>query len=117
MKTKWRMMLAMALLVGACGTAEAHRWHRCCRPHRVVAVVARPAATVRVVNCFTQKERLAMAVAYLDAHEYLTVKRYARIANLTKATAEAELDAFARNGELPVTAVVKGKRKVYVKSN
>ena len=94
-KLKIAMMAIVILL--SCGTADAQRWrwrwHS--RPYRVVTVVTRPDVTVHVGNRFTQKERFRMAMAYLKSHDYLTVRRYAKMTELSKAAAKAELDAFA----------------------
>lgn len=46
-------------------------------------------------NRLSQKERLAMVMAYLRTHESLSIAQYARMTGLGKATAEAELDVFA----------------------
>lgn len=114
---KWKtgiLVMAMALV---CGTANAQHWrrHRHYRPQRVVTVVARPDVSPHVSNRFSQKERLAMAVAYLQTHEYLTIKQYAAMTQLGKAPAEAELDAFAMDEKKPVQLVIRGKKKVYIK--
>ena len=55
-----------------------------------------------------------MAMAYLQNHDYLTVKRYANMTELSKAAAKAELDAFAADKDRPIDAVVRGKKKVYI---
>ena len=55
-----------------------------------------------------------MAMAYLDNHGYLTVKKYAQMTGLPKTAAEAELDAFAADKDNPVTAVIRDGKKVYV---
>lgn len=109
-KLKIAMMAIVILL--SCGTANAQRWHS--RPYRVVTVVTRPDVTVHVGNRFTQKERFRMAMAYLKDHDYLTVKRYAKITELSKAAAKAELDAFAADKDRPIEAVIRGKKKVYI---
>ena len=107
-------MLALTCL--ACGTASAqhrhHHWHL--HPHRVVTVVSRPAVTLRVSNHVSQKERFAMAMAYLKNHGSLSARKYARMTCLTKMAAEAELDAFAADKDKPIMAVIQGKKKVYV---
>ena len=72
----------------------------------------RPAILVR--NRFTQKERFRMAMAYLKNHEYLTVKKYAKMTELSKAAAKAELDAFVADKERPLETVIRGKKKVYI---
>lgn len=55
-----------------------------------------------------------MAMAYLKEHEYLTVKRYAKMTELSKAAAEAELDAFAADQDRPIETAIRGKKKVYI---
>lgn len=107
-------MLAIIVIVLSCGTANAQRWHRYHRPYRVVTVVSRPAVAVHVSNRFTQKERFRMAMAYLRNHEYLTVKAYAKMTELSKAAAKAELDAFAADKDRAIGTVMRGKKKVYI---
>lgn len=96
-----------------CTTANAQ--HRRCRPYfrPVVAIVAKPAP--RIVNRLSQSERLAMALAYINRNGAITAKQYSNITKLSKSTAEAELDAFALRRNNPITIVVKGKKKLYVK--
>ena len=55
-----------------------------------------------------------MAMAYLKNHEYLTVKRYAKMTELSKAAAKAELDAFVADKDRSIKAVIRGKKKVYI---
>ena len=71
-----------------------------------------------------------MAMAYLKSHDYLTVRRYAKMTELSKAAAKAELDAFATelskaaakaeldafaaDKDRPIEAVIRGKKKVYI---
>ena len=106
-------IMAMIAIVLSCGTVNAQRWHRHCRPYRVV-VVSKPAVAVRVDNRFSQGERFKMAMAYLEENDYLTVKAYAKMTGLPKASAKAELDAFAADKDRPVEAVARGRKKVYV---
>ena len=105
--------VAMATLL-SCGTADAQRWRWHSRPYRVVTVVTRPDVTVHGSNRFTQKERFRMAMAYLKSHDYLTVKKYAKMTELSKAAAKAELDAFVADKDRPIEAVIRGKKKVYI---
>lgn len=107
-------MMAIIVIILSCGNANAQRWHRYHRPYRVVTVVLRPAVAVHVSNRFTPKERFRMAMAYLKNHEYLTVKRYAEMTELSKTAAKAELDAFVADKESPLDAVIRGKKKVYI---
>lgn len=107
--------ILIAGLVVAGNTASAQRWHRHFHRHRpVTTVVVRPSVAVRVVNRFTQSERLAMAIAYLKANPQLTVKEYAQMTYLSKAAAEAELNAFAADKSNPIIALQDGRKTVYV---
>lgn len=112
---KWKTGILVILMALVCGTTNAQHWRRHYRPDRVVTVVVRPDVTSLVSNCFNQKERLAMAVAYLKTHKYLTIKQYAKMTQLSKASAEAELDAFAMDKKKPIQLVIRGKKKVYIK--
>lgn len=112
---KWKtgiLVIAMALV---CGAANAQHWHRHYPPNRVVTVVVHPDATFHVSNRFNQKERLVMAIAYLETHKYLTIRQYAKMTQLSMSSAEAELDAFAMDTNKPIQLVIKGKKKVYIK--
>lgn len=111
----WKTLILIIAMAFVCQTIDAQprRWRH--RPRTVVAVVT-PSVEVCHDNCrFSQKERLAMAMSYLKDHAYLTIKRYAKMTELSKAAAEAELDAFAMDKKKPLQMVLKGKRKVYVK--
>ena len=55
-----------------------------------------------------------MALAYLNNNPRLTVKQYAKITSLNKDAAEAELDAFVMDRNIPIQAIVDGKKKFYV---
>lgn len=112
---KLKIAITATAVVLSCGVANAQhwRWHHS-HPYHVLTVVPKPAVTVHVSNRFTQKERFRMAATYLKSHSYLTIKKYARMTKLPQAAAEAELDAFAADKNKPVTAVIKGKKKVYV---
>lgn len=122
MKTNFKIALFAAAMALSCGTACARHLHRHVRPyyaqcyqHRVVTLVSRPEVTTHISNRFSQRERLAMALAYLETHEQLTVRQYAHITGLGKASAEAELDSFAVDENKPIRLVVKGKKKTYIK--
>lgn len=119
MRTTGRMRTVI-MAVAVCMTvttanAQRHHWHRHYYPHHVT-VVAQPSVASLVSNNLNQKERLAMALAYLETNATLTVKKYANMTKLAKATAEAELDAFAADKGIPLQKAVKGKKKVYVKA-
>lgn len=102
-----------------CGSADAQRYyrhhHRFYYPQRIVTVVARPATTVRISNRLNQKERLQIAVVYLEHNQYLSVKKYAKMTGLSKEMAEAELDAFVCDKRNPVTLVISDRKKLYTK--
>lgn len=107
------LIIAMAL---GCGVANAQHWHRrhhYVYPKRITTVVVQPHMTTHVSNHFNQKDRLAMAIAYLNTHENLTIKQYAKMTQLSTTSAEAELDAFAMNEKNPIQLVIKDKKKVY----
>ena len=91
----WKLGILIIAVALVCGTVKAQHWHRRHHPHRVVTVMVRPEVTSHVSNRFNQKERLGMAVTYLETHKYLTINQYAKMAQLNKISAEAELDAFA----------------------
>ena len=108
-------LTALVSLLTSC-SASAQRYYRHHHhPHHVVTVVAKPATTVRISNRLNQKERLQIAIAYLDRNQYLSIKQYAKMTGLTKDMAEAELDTFARDKRNPVTLVITGKKKLYTK--
>ena len=67
----------------------------------------------RVVNKLNKSDRLSMAVAYLRANASLTKDKYSQMTGLSKAIAEAELDAFAANVHTGIVAVANGKKKTY----
>lgn len=112
---KWKTGILVITMALICGTANAQHRNRHYYPHRVVTVVTRPDVTSHVSNRFNQKERLAMAVAYLKTHEFLTIKQYAKKTQLSKTSAEAELDAFAMDKKKPIQLVIRGKKKVYIR--
>ena len=116
---KWKIAILMIVMVLACETANAQHWRRHChynyRPDRGGTVVVRPEVTSHCSNRFNQKERFAMAVAYLETHDFLTIKQYANMTQLSKASAEAELDAFAMDKKKSIQLVIRGKKKVYIK--
>ena len=113
------MILAAMITVAGSGQIEARGRHHGVRPPRVVVHVpaSRPVVTSRISNRFCRQERLAMAIAYLRNHKHLTVKQYAKITSLDRNAAEAELDVFALNRNIPIRAIVKGKKKLYIKAS
>ena len=44
----------------------------------------------------------------------LTIRQYAKITSLGKEAAEAELDAFAQDRNIPIHTIVDGEKKFYV---
>lgn len=108
------------LIVAGCNQADARRPHRrhIHHPSRVVVILApsvhHHVVTKCVSNRFSQKERLAMPLAYLNNNPRITVKHYAKITSLNKDAAEAELDAFVSDRNIPIQSIVEGKRKFYV---
>ena len=117
--SKMKVFAIAVLLLACCNHADARRSHRH-YIHRTarVAVVHTPIhhhiVTSRVSNRFSQKERLALALAYLNNNPRLTVKQYVKITSLGKKAAEAELDAFAQDRNIPIHTIVDGKKKFYV---
>ena len=114
------MVFATLITVAGSGQIEARgRHHHGVRPPRVVVHVptSGPGVTSRVGNRFCRQERLAMAIAYLGNHKHLTVKQYAKITSLDRNAAEAELDVFAMNRNIPIRAIIKGKKKLYIRND
>lgn len=119
---KIKIFAIAALLSACCNYADARRPHRHYIRHSArVVVVPTPIhhhiVTSRVSNRFSQKERLALAMAYLNSNPRLTVKQYVKITSLGKEAAEAELDAFAQDRNIPIHTIVDGKKKFYVIPN
>lgn len=116
---KIKIFAIAALLSACCNYADARRPHRHYIRHSArVVVVPTPIhhhiVTSRVSNRFSQKERLALALAYLNNNPRLTVKQYVKITSLSKEAAEAELDVFALDRNIPIHTIVDGKKKFYV---
>lgn len=44
----------------------------------------------------------------------LTIRQYVKITSLGKEAAEAELDAFAQDRNIPIHTIVDGEKKFYV---
>lgn len=112
---KWKIGILVIAMALVCGTTNAQYWHRHYRPNRVATIVVRPDVTAHVSHHFNQKERLAMALAYLKTHNYLTIRQYAKMTKLSKASAEAELDVFAMDKKTNIQLIIRGKKKVYIK--
>ncbi len=122
MNIKKVMLVGMMALVGTTGFAQ-RRYHGYvhrpyshygyCRP-AVVTVVNRLAVTSHVSNRLNKKDRLDMALAYLKNNKTLSISKYSKMTGLVRATAEAELDAFAASKANPIRMVINGKKKLYV---
>lgn len=112
---KIKKCIWVTVFILICGTVTAQRRyysHHFGR-HPVTTVVVKPATMVRISQRVTQKERLEMAIAYLNDNEFLSIKEYAKITGLTKKMAEAELDVFSYDREKPLIMVIAGKKKLY----
>lgn len=83
---------------------------------RVHVVHAAPRVVVNVRATTRLADRRAVALAYLNDHDHLTVRRYARMTGLSRAQAEAELDGFAADPLCPLVRKSTGRKKMYVKS-
>lgn len=112
---EWKTGILIIAMILVCEVTNAQHWHRHHRPKRVVTVVVQPDVISHVSNRFNQKERLAMAIAYLETYEHLTIRQYAKMTHLSMASSEAELDAFAIDKKKPIRFVIRGKKKVYIK--
>ena len=121
--SRMKVFAIAVFILACCNHADARRRHHCHYSHRSahVEVVPTPIhhhiVTSRVSNRFSQKERLALALAYLNNNPRLTVKQYVKITSLGKEAAEAELDAFAQARNIPILTIVDGKKKFYVIAN
>lgn len=122
MNFKKAMLIGMMALVSTTGFAQ-HRYHGYVHhPYNhygyyrpaVVTVVNRPAVTTHISNRLSKKDRLDMALAYLKNNKTLSISKYSKMTGLTRATAEAELDAFAVSKANPIKMVVNSKKKLYV---
>ena len=122
MKTKINMkkvaLIGMMVLVSTTTFAQ-RRHHGYAHPHvshrpAVVTVVNTPVVTSHVSNRLSKKDRLDMALAYLKTNKSLSISKYSKMTGLARATAEAELDAFAVSKGNSIKLVVNGKKKHYV---
>lgn len=118
MKKKIMTMMLMALCGIAVAEAQPHRGlHPVVinpRPMRVTKVVSHPVVVSRTTNRLNQSDRLEMTIAYIKSHGSINAKQYSKITGLNKATAEAELDAFATRRCNPIVIQFNGKKKTYV---
>ena len=76
-------------------------------------IIVQKPKTVTVVNKLSSRDRLNMALGFLKLHGEMNVKDYAKMTGMSKASSEAELDAFAMERDLPIEMTWKGKSKVY----
>jgi len=110
-----RKALLTVLLAMTISSADAHRKvvrHRV--PHSKTIVV-KP-VVIKKADCYTSRNaRLAAVWAYLDNHKSITIRKYAKLTGLSRGVAEAELDAFSRDRNTHIVALVSGNKKVYVK--
>ena len=117
MNFKKATLIAITMLISTTAFAQ-HRHYGHVHPYTyrpaVVTVVNRPAVTTHISNRLSKKDRLDMALAYLKNNKSLSISKYSKMTGLTKATAEAELDAFAFSNGNPIKMVMKGKKKLYV---
>ena len=121
MKAKMNILRAMFIAVVALFSSSAFAQHRYYhkgqfhsnRSARKVIVV-RPATVVNITYRLSKQDRLNMALAYIRAHNALSISQYSKITGLKIATAEAELDAFAASHSNPIKMVLNGKKKLYV---
>ena len=113
--TKYLIALLLSMV---CLSCWAHRPHRYYQPHRHhhVTVVTTPAKPV-ICNKITVHDRMNMAIAYLNKDKQMSVAAYSKMTRLPKAAAEAELDAFSLNENIPICIRIVGKKKVYVLTN
>ncbi len=112
------ILLAIALaLVSTTASAQRihhkHISHRACYRPIVTTIVTHPVSAKRISNTLSKSDRLEMALAYLKTHPTLSISTYSKITGLTKAMAEAELNAFAANKKVPIRLVISGKKKLY----
>ncbi len=113
-KVSFAMLMAIVTIAASAQPRHYRHAPRVAYHRPVVAtVVTRPVVT-KYVNKLNKKDRLEMAMAYLKTHKTLSVSKYRKMTGLTKATAQAELDAFVVSKNNPIKMVVSGKKKLYV---
>lgn len=64
---------------------------------------------------FTPEQRLAMAVKYLDAHPFLTVREYRRLTGLLNTTATNELKKWSSLPDSRIESTGRGTHTIYIK--
>lgn len=103
----------MALVATTTFAQRRHHHHALCRPV-IVAVVSRPAVQASARGSLSREGRLGLALAYLRCNKSLRISKYCEMTGLTRAAAEAELDAFAISDSNPIKMARKGRKKLYV---
>lgn len=111
----WQISILTLVLAFTYGTLDMQARRKPERPRPPVAVVVKPAPPVIIESRYSPRERLNMALNYLSNHQYLTVKKYAKLVKLSEAAARAELNMWAANSRNRIAATLRGKDKVYVK--
>lgn len=111
----WQISILTLVLAFTYGTLDMQARRKPERPRPPVAVVVKPAPPVIIDNHYTPRERLNIALNYLSNHQYLTVKKYAKLVKLSEAAARAELNMWATNSRNRIAATLRGKDKVYVR--
>ena len=113
MKKFLKAFIIVTLLISVSASAYAgpRRWYRHHYAHIFprTTVVVRPAVTVPSPHRITQKDRLAMVVVWLNEKGSITARQYANMTGFSKT-----LDVFAQDPDGLITAVISGKKKVYV---
>lgn len=114
--TKTAITLFVASLALAYGTADARRHYHGPHYHHVPGITtvirSAPERSPVVVNKLTKNDRFEIAVTYLNANSYMSVKEYAKLTGLKKDIAEAELNVFAHDASNPIKPVP-GKKNLY----
>ena len=64
---------------------------------------------------YTEEERIARALEWLESHASMTLGDYAKLNNMTKPTASRELKMLAEKEECPFEAVGSGSHRAWVK--
>lgn len=111
----WQISILTLVLAFTYGTLDMQARRKPERPRPPVAVVVKPAPPVIIESRYSPRERLNMALNYLSNHQYLTVKKYAKLVELSEAAARAELNMWAANSRNRIAATFRGKNKVYVR--
>lgn len=110
---KYLTILLMSLVGFSCQAHRPHHHHHHPHRHHPVVVAASPSKPV-ISNRITTRDRMNMAIAYLNKNKRMGVAAYSKMTGLSKRTAEAELDAFVMDKSIPIGIAMVGKKKVYV---